>query len=74
MTVPTKVVLLLWIIFVICVFLCHTILADLMCVMFPFDFVTFPYGTPGQVWYLIVLIPDLCFFSLTCNLWGGISL
>ena len=24
-------------------------------------FVTFPYGVPGQVWYLIVSIPDLCF-------------
>ena len=24
-------------------------------------FVTFPYGVLGQVWYLIVSIPDLCF-------------
>ena len=24
------------------------------------DFVTFPRGILGQVWYLIVLIPDLC--------------
>ena len=24
------------------------------------DFVTFPCGILGQVWYLIVLIPDLC--------------
>ena len=23
-------------------------------------FVTVPYGTLGQVWYFIVLIPDLC--------------
>ena len=23
-------------------------------------FVTFPFGILGQVWYLIVLIPDLC--------------
>ena len=23
-------------------------------------FATFPCGIPGQVWYLIVLIPDLC--------------
>ena len=23
-------------------------------------FEIFPYGVPGQVWYLIVLIPDLC--------------
>ena len=27
------------------------------------DFVTFPCGIPGQVWYLIVLIPDLCRLS-----------
>ena len=26
-------------------------------------FVTFPDGILGQVWYLIVLIPDLCHFS-----------
>ena len=28
-----------------------------------YDFVTIPYGTLGQVWYLIVLIPDLCRLS-----------
>ena len=27
------------------------------------DFVTFPCGILGQVWYLIVLIPDLCHLS-----------
>ena len=27
------------------------------------DFVTFPFGILGQVWYLIVLIPDLCHLS-----------
>ena len=27
------------------------------------DFVTFPCGILGQVWYLIVLIPDLCHIS-----------
>ena len=27
------------------------------------DFVTFPSGILGQVWYLIVLIPDLCRLS-----------
>ena len=27
------------------------------------DFVTFPFGILGQVWYLIVSIPDPCFFS-----------
>ena len=28
-------------------------------VMFNCSFVTFPYGILGQVWYLILLIPDL---------------
>ena len=32
----------------------------LLCVMFPCVFVTFPYGVSGQVWYLIVSVPDLC--------------
>ena len=27
------------------------------------DFVTFPCGILGQVWYLIVLIPDICSLS-----------
>ena len=27
------------------------------------DFVTFPYGILGQMWYLIVSIPDLCHLS-----------
>ena len=56
--------------FVFYVFLCHTALsvscslavacwkrADLLAflyVMFSCDFVTFPYGVLGQVWYLIV--------------------
>ena len=55
-------------------FVCHTVLfvpcslvvtcwetADflaLLYVMFPCVFVTFPYGVLGQVWFLIVLIPD----------------
>ena len=30
-------------------------------------FITFPYGVSGQVWYLIVSIPDIC---LTCILVG----
>ena len=36
----------------------------LLYVMFSCVFVTFPYGVLGQeeVWYLIVLILDLCFF------------
>ena len=32
-------------------------------VMFNCVFVTFPCGILGQVWYLIVLIPDLCHLS-----------
>ena len=28
--------------------------------MFSCVFVTFPNGVPGQMWYLIELIPDLC--------------
>ena len=35
----------------------------LLFVMSNCDFVTFPCGFLGQVWYLIVLIPDLCRFS-----------
>ena len=75
LTDRSKAVLLLWILFVICV-LCHTILSgflqpygdllgkgwplgslvcDVSCVC-----VTFAYGVLGQVWYLIVWIPDLC--------------
>ena len=32
-------------------------------VIFNCVFVTFPYGILGQVWYLIVLLPDLCQLS-----------
>ena len=35
-------------------------LLALLHVMFSCIFVTFPYGVLGQVWYLIVSIPDLC--------------
>ena len=35
----------------------------LLLVMFNFVFVTFPCDGLGQVWYLIVLIPDLCRLS-----------
>ena len=72
----SKAVLLLWISFVICVCLCHTVLsvscslvvtcwerADLLAllyVIFSCVFVTFPYGVLGQVWYLVVFISDLC--------------
>ena len=36
----------------------------LLFVMFNCVFVTFPCGILGQVWYLIVSIPDLCRLSL----------
>ena len=39
-------------------------------VIFPGAFVTFPYSILGQVWYLIVSIPDICLlpsFGLQCN-------
>ena len=32
----------------------------LLCVFFVCVFITFPYGVPGQLWYLIVSIHDLC--------------
>ena len=32
-------------------------------VMFYCVFVTFPYGILGKVWFLIILIPDLCHLS-----------
>ena len=35
----------------------------LLFVMSNCDFVTFPCGILGQVWYLIALIPDLCHLS-----------
>ena len=39
----------------------RTDLLALLCLMFPCVFVTFPYGVTGQLWYLIVSNPDLCF-------------
>ena len=74
LTDRSKVMLLLLINFVICVS-CHSMqpcghllgkrperayLLALLCVMFSCVFVTFPYGALGQVWYLIVSIPDIC--------------
>ena len=38
-----------------------TALLALFCVMFFLCFVTFQYGVLGQMWYLIVSIPDLWF-------------
>ena len=45
--------------------------ADLLVFVCGFNcvFVTFPCGILGQVWYLIVLIPDYCHF-LTFVLYG----
>ena len=34
-------------------------------VMFSCVFVTFSFRVLGQVWHFIVVIPDLCFLSLT---------
>ena len=39
-------------------------LLALLCIMFSCVFVTFLCGVPGQVWYLVVFIPDLCPSSL----------
>ena len=38
-------------------------LLALLYVMFSCVFVTFPCGILGQVWYLIVSIPDLCLLT-----------
>ena len=35
-------------------------LLALLCVKFSCAFVTFSYGFLGLIWYLVVLIPDLC--------------
>ena len=78
------VVLLLWIICVICVFCfsCFRVCSFLLCghlprrwlasrllfVMFDCVFVAFPCDILGQVWYLIVTIPDrCCHLSLNMN-------
>ena len=45
-------------------------LLALLCAIFSCVFVTIPCGVLGQVWYLIVSIPDLCllpYFVLTCT-------
>ena len=47
----------------------RTDLLAILCVNFLF-FCQFPNGVPGQVWYLNVLIPDLCiplYFNLAKN-------
>ena len=51
--------------------------ADLLAlVMFTCVFVTFPCDIVGQVWYLIVSIPDLCHLSyfIYINIHSGWSL
>ena len=35
---------------------------DLVCDVY-YDFVSFPFGILGQMWFLIVSIPDLCCLS-----------
>ena len=59
---------------------CHTFLSAhcslveranqlaLLYVMFSCVFVTFPCGVLGQVWYLIVPIPDICLLTYFYNL------
>ena len=74
LTDRSKVVLLLWILFVICV-LCLSLLYYLVSSLQPvgkgltsygslvcdvLEFFFFPYGFLGLLWYLIVLITDLC--------------
>ena len=44
----------------------------LLFVMFNSDFVPFPCGTLGQLWYLIISIPDLCclfYFNVVRDSW-----
>ena len=93
----SKAVPLLWILFEHRVCLCLTVLsvpcslvvtcwerADLLAfvrVMFACVFVTFSYGFLRQMWYLIVLIPDLCLlpyfyiygFDYDCTMVGQAS-
>ena len=48
--------------------LCFGLTSWLLFVMFSCNFVTSPCGTLGQVWYLIVSIPDICpLSSLECK-------
>ena len=53
---------------------CKADFLALLCLMFSCVIVTFPYGDLGQVWYLIVSIPDLrlhlnfhSFFKNSCQ-------
>ena len=49
-------------------------LLALLCVMFYCVFVTFPCGVLGQVWYLIVSIPDLCLLPFSKRLYSILKL
>ena len=40
----------------------------LLFVISNYDFVTLPFGIMGQVWYFIVLIPDICRISYFVHL------
>ena len=73
-----------FLLFLFRVCLCHTVVsvpcslvvtcgerADLLalaCVMFSCVFVTFSYGALGQVWFLIVPIPDICLLPYFTNI------
>ena len=83
----SKMVLLLGIMFRIC--LCYAVLSVpcnlvitcwkkagflvLFCVMFSCVFVTFLYGVMGQVWYLIVSIPDICLLDVISVMESGME-
>ena len=75
----SKAVLLLWIYFVVVCLSLPSVksvscslevtcweradLLALLCVTFSCAFVTLPYCALGQLWYMIVSIPDLCLLS-----------
>ena len=73
----SKAVLLSWILFLFCLFrVCHAFnfcsfqpsgppLGSLVCDVF-LCFVTVQCGVLGQLWYLIVSIPDLCLRTYLC--------
>ena len=52
------------------VYLCYVVPCDwkradlfaLLCLCFLLCFVAFPFSVPGQVWYCMILTPDLCPF------------
>ena len=72
----SKAELLSWIIFVICLFIAALwspaekgLTSWFSCMCCFLVLVTFPYGVLGQVWHLIVWIPDICllpYFMVSC--------